>query len=427
MSKKLLLLGVTAAILGGLLVSPAAAQYNPEHLYQHLQSVYERNDGDISGYLIDELTQFGLIFPDDARAADASWLLAKIYLDKNKRHEALAAAYKTLYLYPRSLHEGECRDIIQNVLAKEVSYAPKKGLLESAVYGTALDAVTLERWHAYLNLLKDLDQPKLYDWSLAEVRTFVTRFPEDTLIYPFLEWTGDLYHRLGRIWEAIYSYRKLEEIFPDNPQLPYALHQQALLLSERAAKHEDAVSRLTRILAHYPESDLAPTAAYTIGKIKEKELKDYNGAIEAYRKLVVGWPKDERAVEVLIAIADIQDRRLKQYDLALATYDNIIKEYASDPRGARALELAGDLYAENLKDYLNAASSYARVSKLYTADEKAPDLLIKAGDLCADRLKDYRKAIDYYKMVANLYPASKKVKDANKRIDKALKKITDSL
>ncbi|OPZ76576.1 MAG: hypothetical protein BWY77_01871 [bacterium ADurb.Bin431] len=30
-------------------------------------------------------------------------------------------------------------------------------------------------------------------------------------------------------------------------------------------------------------------------------------------------------------------------------------------------------------------------------------------------------------MVANLYPASKKVKEANKRIDKASKKITDNL
>lgn len=427
MSKKLLLLGVTAAILGGLLVSPAAAQYNPEHLYQHLQSVYERNDGDISGYLIDELTQFGLIFPDDARAADASWLLAKLYLDKNKRHEALATAFKTLYLYPRSLHESECRDIIQTVLAKEVVYAPKKGLLESAVYGTAIDAVTLERWHAYLTMLKELDQPKLYDWSLAEARTFVTRFPTDSLIYPVLEWSGDLYSRLGKIWEAIYSYRKLEEIFPDHPQLPYALYQQSLLLTERVAKHEDAVSRCTRILAHYPESDLAPTAAYTIGRIKERELKDYNGAIEAYRKLVAGWPKDERAVEVLLYIADIQDRRLKEYDLALATYDEIIKDYVSDPRGARALELTGDLYAENLKDYLSAANSYARVSKLYTADEKAPELLIKAGNVCSDKLKDYRKAIEYYQMVPNLYPASKKVKEANKLTDKASKKLTDNL
>ena len=427
MKKAMLLMGAVTGFLFYGLVQNAAAQYEPEKLYQHLLAAYERNDGDPGGYLIAELTAFGQTFPNDPKAADASWLLARIYLDKNRKNEALAAAFKSLYLYPRSAHESDCRDIVQSVLAKEPLYAVQKGLLETAIYGPAVNAGTLERWHAYLDLLKQLDQPRLYEWSLAEARTFTARFPADSLIYPVLEWTGDLYAKLDQKWEAIYSYRKLEELYPDDPQLPNALFQQAKLLTEKVGKHEDAVSRCTRILAHFPESDLAPAAAYMIGKIKQQELKDYNGAIEAYRKLVTGWPKDDRAVEVLFYIADMQDKRLKKYDLALATYDELLKDYPVHPRGAEALKLAGDVYAEDLKDYVNAANSYARISKLYPSDEKAIEMLIEAGDLCAEKLKDYRKAVEYYQMIVDLYPSSKKVKDAQKLIDKANKKAAEKL
>lgn len=421
-----ILLMLSAMLLSGL-GQEAAAQYTAERLYQYLLAVHDRGEGNSADFLIPELTAFGQSFPDDPRAADAAGLLAQVYLEKGKKNEALAAAYKTLYLYPRCARESDCRDMIQTIIAREPAYAPKKGLLESAVYGTAVDATVTERWRAYLKLLRDLDQPRLYDWSLAEATTYISRFPADSLIYPVLEWTGDLYTRLNQEWPAIYNYRKLAELYPDDPQLPYALYQEAQLLTGRVGKHEDAVARCTRILAHYPENGLAPTAAYTIGQIKEQKLKDYNGAIEAYRKLVTGWPRDEHAVEVLFTIANIQDKRLKQYDVALATYDEILQNYPADARGARALEMAGDLYADDQKDYLKAAESYARVSKLYSADEKAPQLLIQAGGLCLDKLKDHRKAVEYYQMVVDLYPNSKKANDAKKLINKANSKAAEKL
>ncbi|HOT98357.1 MAG TPA: tetratricopeptide repeat protein [bacterium] len=427
MKKGIVFLVLLSGIMLSGLAQEASAQYTAERLYQYLLAVHDRNDGSTTDFLISELTAFGQTFPDDPRAADAAGLLAQVYLEKGKKNEALATAYKTLYLYPRCARETDCRDMIQAILTREPAYAPKKGVLEAAVYGTAIDATMTERWRAYLKLLRDLDQPRLYDWSLAEATRYISRFPGDSLLYTVLEWTGDLYTRLNQEWPAIYSYRKLSELFPDDPQLPYALYQEAQLLTGRVGKHEDAVARCTRILAHYPESELAPTAAYTIGQIKEQKLKDYSGAIEAYRKLVTGWPKDERAVEVLFTIANIQDKRLKKYDLALATYDEILNNFPTDPRGARALELAGDVYADDLKEYLKAAESYARISKLYSADEKAPQMLIQAGNLCEEKLKDPRKAIEYYQMVVDLYPNSKKANDANKLITKATNKAAEKL
>jgi len=427
MKKGVLFLAILLAMLCNGLGQEAQAQYTAERLYPYLLAVHDRNEGNTADFLIAELTAFGQTFPDDPRAADAVGLLAQVYLEKGKKNEALAAAYKTLYLYPRSARETDCRDMIQAILAKEPAFAPKKAVLESAVYGTAFDATVSERWRAYLKLLRDLDQPRLYDWSLAEATSYISRFPNDSLLYPVLEWTGDLYARLNQDWPAIYSYRKLSELFPDDPQLPYALYQEAQLLTGRIGKHEDAIARCTRILAHYPESNLAPTASYTIGQIKEQKLKDYTGAIEAYRKLVTGWPRDERAVEVLFSIASLQDKKLKQYDVALATYDEILKSYPADARGARALELEGDLYADNLKDYLKAADSYARISKLYSADEKAPQLLIQAGNLLQEKLKEHRKAIEYYQMVVDLYPTSKKANEAKKLITKATNKAAAKL
>jgi TolA-binding protein len=423
MIKDKLLPGIAVLILLSGQLLPAAAQLNAEKLYQHLQAAYDRHEEALSGYLITELSTYGLTFPDSSRAADASWLLAKVYLDKGKKNEALAAAFKTLYLYPLSPHESDCRDMVQSILLKENSYSEKKELLESAIYGTAAGADCAQRWRAYLTFLKDLDQPRLDEWFLAEARTFITRFPDDPQIYPVLQWIADLYAKLDQKYEAIYSYRKLEEIYPGDSRLPYALSRQAQLLCKKVEKYDEAIGCCTKIITNYPTSEFAPAAAFMIGEIKEEKLKDHTGAIEAYRKMVDTYSQDAKAVDALLAIGEIHQKKLKNSESALLTYEELVKKYQSSPLGAEALVRSGDIYAAERKEYLNAAASYARISELYPTDEKAPQMLIKAGNLCEEKLKDFRKAIDYYQIVLDKYPDSKKAGDAKEKITKATAKL----
>ncbi|MCU0643720.1 MAG: hypothetical protein MUC94_05615, partial [bacterium] len=74
---------------------PVKAQYTANNLFTFLQETYNRHDTKLNDFLIVELNQFVQTFADSGHAVDASYLLAKVWDEKGKRHEALAAAYKT--------------------------------------------------------------------------------------------------------------------------------------------------------------------------------------------------------------------------------------------------------------------------------------------------------------------------------------------
>jgi TolA-binding protein len=415
--------GTVIWILTAMLAPDGGAQHSAEKVYQHLQQTFDRHEGDLHDYLIRELDAFGLTFADSSQAADAMHLLAQLYTEKGKKWEALASICKTLYLYPTSTAASKCRTLLQTTFLPEKDFAEKKAILQGAMDGPAVDAGAADRWYAFLNILKELDEDKLNRYAAEQARLFIIHFPRDERIYPILEWLGGLYAGLGEKYDAIFTYRKLEQLYPGDPRLPFALYQQALLLSDKAGKHEEAVSRCARIVANYPASELAPSAACKMGEIREEKLKDHAGAIQAYRLMVDTWPQDSRAVDALLAISEIQEKKNRNFDAALLTLDEIVQKYHSNPLGVTALTRTGDIYAEEKKDYARAAASYAKIAELYPTDEKATQMLMKAGSLCEEKLKDYHQAIGYYQIILDKYPKNKRADDAKGKIAKATEKL----
>ena len=401
----------------------ANAQYTANKLFTFLQETYNRHDSKLYDFMIVELNQFLQTFPDSGYVADASYLLAKVYEEKGKKHETLAAAYKSLYLYPDTSFHKECADLIQEIIAKEKAYRDKQEKLLAILKGTFTGATLADRYYAYLTFLINLDESNLYDWTLNEAKYFVSRFPNDTRLYTVMQWIADLYAKTDKAREAVASYLKLDYLFPNNPLLSYAQYNRARLLYVEIGDNQNAIEVCKQIVSAYPASEYASASLFMLGEIKEKKTKDYGGAIAAYRKLVDTYPQYVKSVNALMAIGEINSKKLKNYSMAIIAYNEFIEKYKSSPRGVEALEAIGDIYNDNLKDYSKAAEFYAQIAEIYPTYDKAPDMLLKAGSLCEDKLSDYNKAIEYYQLVVDKYPESKKTDDAAKKIAKAKEKV----
>ena len=402
---------------------PANAQYTADRLFNYLQETYNRHDSKLFDFMVAELNQFVQTFPDSARAADASYLLARLYDEKGKEREALVTAYKTFYLYPNSSLREESAALVQGIFTKEKVYQDKQERLLAILNVAPAGGTAADRYESYLTFLKELDDSNLYDWTLKEARYFATKFPSDSSLYNVLQWIADLYAKGDKPREAVVSYLKLESLYPDNPLLPYARYSRAKLLYEKLDDYQTAIDVCNQVVSAYPSSEYASASLFMLGEMKEKKIKDYEGAIAAYRKLVDTYPQYVKSINALLAIGELNAKKLKNYPVAIMAYSEFIEKYKSSPRAVEALEAIGNIYYDNLKDYIKAAEYYAKISDLYPTYEKAPDMLMKAGSICEDKLADYQKAIEYYQLVVDKYSDSKKAGDAAKKIAKAKEKI----
>jgi TolA-binding protein len=412
------------AIFGsGAWVSPCRAQYAPARLLSFLEESYNPKEANLRDLLIVELNQFVATFPDTSLSGDAVYLLAKVYGDKGKKPEALAALYKALYLYPEFNRRKECVALAQEIIAKEKDFQKKQDKLLNVLSGPLLKVARADRYYAYLEFLMDFNEKELNEWTRDELRSFIAGYPADSRLYTVLQWIADLNALADKNREAASDYKKLQVLYPDNPNLPYALYNLARLMYEKLDQDKEAVEVCRSLFLSYPQNEYACPAMFLFAEIKAKKLKDYPGAADAYRKLLENYPNDKLAVDALLAVGNLNREKMDNPTAAIAIYDEFIAKFRSSPRGVEALQDAAEIYMDQLKDYSRAAEYYAQIAEIYPTFEKAPDMLLKAGALCEDKLKDYKKAISYYQVILDKFADSKKANDAKNKIEKAKTKI----
>jgi len=419
---KLFCLALIVFLMGSFTI-PALSQHTPIKVLNFLEETWNLKEDKLRDLLIQELHQFVAAFPDTTLSGDACYLLAKVYNEKGKKPEALASLYKGLYLYPDFSRRQESIALAQAMIAKEKDYQKKQEKLLNVLSGPILKATRADRYFAYLTFLMEFNEKDLNEWTRDEAGSFITEYPNDGHMYSVLQWIADLYAQADKNYEAANGYKKLQVLYPDNANLPYAIYNQAKLMYEKLDQNKEAVEVCRTLFLNYPQNEYAAPALFMFAEIKTKKLKDHMGAVDAYRKLLDAYPNDKMAVDALMAIGDLNKDKLDNPTNAIAVYDEFITKFRSSPRGVEALVNAGDIYKDKLKDYSRAAEYYAKISEVYPTYEKAPDMLIKAGELCEDKLKDYAKAVSYYQMILNKFGESKKADDARKKIEKAKSKM----
>ncbi|MDZ7364929.1 MAG: tetratricopeptide repeat protein [candidate division KSB1 bacterium] len=407
-----------AFVILPLVVVQARAFENSDKLFAYLQDLYNRHDKNLHEFLLTELNQYVMQFPDGEKTAAAQYLIAKVYQEKGDKQKAVAVFLKTIYLYPGSSWQQESANEARKMISTDNAFKDKRAGLLPLVDGVAAGQNPADRYFHYLNVAMALENPDAYAVIVTDAKKFLILFPEDTRQDSVLKTIAELYAKKGDKREAEASYLRLEYCCEDSPLLPYARYNRGVILSKDLGDHKTAIQVLSDLAARHPESEYAAAAILKMGEIKKEKTKDYAGAIADYRKVADSARDSAQAVEALWAIAEINTDRLKNYGEAIAAYQEIVDKHKSNKRAVAAFEKIGDVYKDKLADYNKAAEQYAKIAETFPYYEKAPDLILKAGALCEDKLRDHGRAVGYYNIILEKFPKHKSAGEARKRIEK---------
>ena len=102
--------------------------------------------------------------------------------------------------------------------------------------------------------------------------------------------------------EALSSYEKLIEEYPDSKLAPEALVKEAALYHDNKVKNlskEESIKKSAEIFKSvadkYPKSEQAPQSLFMAGFIYANELKDYDAATKVYQLFLEKYPDNELA------------------------------------------------------------------------------------------------------------------------------------
>lgn len=395
---------------------------DPDKQFSFLQDAYNRHDKNLSEFLLGELSQFTLLFPEHDRTAEVQHLIGKVYQEKGDKTAAFVAFLKTVYLYPGTPWKDESAKEARKIATDEGAFKEIRASLLAALDNPVTGETPADRFYEYLKLAATIGRAELCPELIADTHQFVTRFPEEARLDEVWRWQADFYALKGDHREATMSYLRLDYCCPESPLLPVARYSRGLILSKNLGEHKQAIEALALVVADPAQSEYAADAMYSMAKIKQEKTKDYAGALADYRKFVDTYQDSVKTVEALMAIAQINANNLKDYTAAIAAYNEIVERHTTDERGIQALEKTGDLYKDKLNEPAKAAESYAAIAERFPYFDKASDMLLKAGSLMEDKAKDYKKAIEYYDIVVKKFPDHKNANEARKRIEKAQSK-----
>ncbi len=422
MLKRFGLMALAILFAASLFSVPVLAQYNPDDYFTYLELAFNEDEKDLREWLIDEHQQFLEVYPAHKNAGKAMYQLASVYERRGKKHHALAAYLKMMFLYPDVAGLVDT-DKLRKIIEKEDDYEDQRSWLNQVIYESRDDTSTVDAFFSYLGVLSKLEKKELKDWKLANGREYVRRFPNDARHDQVILWIGDAYKNSEKYKEAAATYVKILGMFKDSPLLMNTRYAQGRLYYENLDKPQNAIDVLTEVVRDAPDPDLAGDALFMMAEIKERKRKKHDEAIADYRKVMENYPSDYRDAEALWRIARIYEKEKKNHITAVSTYNEFLEKFPKDSRGVEALENMAKIYEDKLKDYPKAAMAMARISEMYPDYKEAPSRLVEAGELTEKKMKDYAGAIAYYQMVLDKYGSHKKAKDASKKMKKAQEKL----
>lgn len=410
------------ALLLGVIVASQCGAYSATEYFAYLKSVFNQHEKKLGDYLLGELKTYITQFPGGEDVPEASFMMGQIMIEQRDQHAAFALFMRTLFLYPRSDIHSRVVDEVHRIVSEERAYMEKASRLREIIDGEFTTGEGADRFHAYLSFLHDLDEPKLYEWSLREYQEFIGEYVADRRTEEVQRWLAETYVVRNRPLEAETSFLKYEHLYPDNPHVPDVKYRRAGLLADKVKDYEGALALYTEEVDGFPGTEYAGSALFASAQLKAKKNRDYEGAVADYRRLVTDLPQHPQSLDALLAIAEIRAGKQKEYSTAVAVYDEVVASFPTNRKAIDALLEAADILAGKLKDYTGAAERYANVSALFPEHEQAPRMLFKAADICAGKLKDYEKAIEYYQYVIDQYPGTDHARKAEKNVAKLREK-----
>ncbi len=199
-----------------------------------------------------------------------------------------------------------------------------------------------------------------YQDAITEFRTFLREYRDADGYVPYrtdaMLRLADSFYALKRYPEAIQAYQQVGGQDSDD----YALYQVGQAYSN-AGEQFEAITTFRRLLERFPESDWKEEAQYNLGFLYFQS-QNYDQAMEAYRSLIANYPRDPLAAKSQYGIGDALFNAGRLED-AVDAYERVLSTYPNSPFASDA--------AAGIQVALIALDDEARAAEIverFTAD-----------------------------------------------------------
>lgn len=120
------------------------------------------------------------------------------------------------------------------------------------------------------NLALELFKSSRYEESLNKFRSFVVRFPEDSLADNSLYWMGEIYLQTGDLEKALESFNNVINNYPNENKVPDAIFK-AAMVNDKLGKRDVAIDLLKKLILNFKYSEISKVAK---DKLKEWGVKN---------------------------------------------------------------------------------------------------------------------------------------------------------
>lgn len=199
-----------------------------------------------------EFKRFLFLYPQDARAPDARFQMANIYLDYVGDLNACRTELQRIVKdYPRSRQAGKSRDLLNFIE------------INSDFNGKPLLA-----WMKAQNA----EQQKQYPRAVSRYQELARTFPRAKLADDAFYRAGILtQERLKKPEEANRLFTTLIQLFPQSPLAADAAYRQAVILEAGGGAPKAVTNAYSRVIQQYPKSSAATQAAKQLAVRQKKE------------------------------------------------------------------------------------------------------------------------------------------------------------
>lgn len=226
-------------------------------------------------------------------------------------------------------------------------------------------------------------------------------FPNSELAPEALFNIGDVYFRANHFNQADSVYEALISRYPDNPlavESTLKLGQSAY----NAGEYEAAVARYQKFIEQYPQHEKNKEALEGI-QLSYYQLGQIDQASETLKKVIEQTSNSDLAIDARYRIA-VNHYEEKNYQAAIEAFKEILTLYPNSSYAVDAQFALSKCYiAQN--DYKSATEELIRFVQYFPGSPQSPEAYFLLG-VGYFQTESYLSAIDYFSKVINQFPES---------------------
>lgn len=332
---------------------------------------------------------------------------ANLYAEKKDTEKALKYYQQIIADYPSSPRIAEAYLEKANLLYSTEQYPLAINAYQDLINKNPENIETIEK--GYLGLawayFKSGDSSK----AIATFQDIISRTQSKAFKASALTQVGDVYQDIGQLENALQTYDKILQEYPDAPYADYAQYRQGIALL-KLGKTTGAILSFQSLEKNFPQSRYSIDAKYYLGvahfnKGEWHAAKDY---VTKFIENITPEHEFQSDADYLLALCH---QNLKEYDEAIKILRRMEKLYPQniDLVPKIKISIAKNLYQKNAIP--DALKEFKLVLYKYPKTNASLDALLWLGEYY-NKIFDFKNALLYYEQIVADYPPSPNVAEA---------------